>query len=85
MVIKTNNGSQSVYFNARYAADTVGFKRHRFGNWDLVTAKCGALPLKSIVENGQFRMVSVATAIKPMVLADAFFAIDVKRPVKRGM
>jgi hypothetical protein len=83
--IKTNNGSQLVYYSARYGADTVGFKRHRFGNWDLVTSKCGALPLKSIVDNGQFRMVSVATEIKPMVLADALFAIDDKRPVKRGM
>jgi hypothetical protein len=30
-------------------------------------------------------MESVATEIKPMVLADAFFAIDDKLPVKRGM
>jgi hypothetical protein len=85
MVIKTNNGSQTVYYSSRYRADTVGFKRHRFGNWDLVTSKCGALPLKSILENGQFRMESVATAIKPMELADTVFALDDKRPVKRGM
>jgi hypothetical protein len=85
IVIKTNNGSQTVCYSSRYRVDTVGFRRHRFGNWDLVTSKCGAMPLKSIVENGQFRMESVATAIKPMVLADSVFAIDDRRPVKRGM
>ena len=83
--IKTNNGSVSYYYSERYRLDSAGFRRHRFGNWDFLSSKCGALPLKSVVENGQFRMESVATAIKPMVLMDAFFAIDDKLPVKRGM
>jgi hypothetical protein len=85
IIIKTNNGSQMEYYSARYRVDTVGFKRHRFGNWDLVTSKCGALPLKSVLENGQFRMERVATAIRPMALSDTVFAIDDKRPVKRAM
>jgi hypothetical protein len=83
--LKTNNGSETIYYSPRYALDSVGFKRHRFGNWDILASRCGALPLKTIVENGQFRMESIATEIRPMVLADAFFAIDDRLPVKRGM
>jgi hypothetical protein len=83
--LKTNNGSVAFYYSERYRLDSAGFKRHRFGNWDFLATKAGALPLKTIVENGQFRMESVATAIKPMVLGDTFFAIDDKLPVKRGM
>jgi hypothetical protein len=83
--LKTNNGSVAFYYSERYRLDSAGFKRHRFGNWDFLATKGGALPLKTIVENGQFRMESVATAIKPMVLGDAFFAIDERLPVKRGM
>jgi hypothetical protein len=83
--LKTNNGSQAMYYSARYALDSAGFKRHRFGNWDILASRCGALPLKTIVENGQFRMESVATEIKPMALTDDYFAIDDRLPVKRGM
>ena len=83
--LKTNNGSVAFYYSERYPLDSAGFKRHRFGNWDFLATKGGALPLKTIVENGQFRMESVATEIRPMVLGDAFFVIDERLPVKRGM
>ena len=71
---------QKYYFNTKLSVDTKLFKNHKFGNWYDFLSKSNSLPLKSIVDNGQFSLESVATEVKEMKLDKTFFDLpaDVK-------
>ena len=74
------SGTQKYYFNTKLSVDTKLFENHKFGNWYSFLSKSNSLPLKSIVDIGQFTLVSVATEVKEMKLDKSFFDLpaDVK-------
>jgi hypothetical protein len=73
LVLTCKSGIQKYYFNTKLSVDTKLFVNHKFGNWYDFLSKSNSLPLKSIVDNGQFTLESVATAIKEMKLDNTFF------------
>ena len=85
LVLKTRTGTMTLYYSDKFKLDSLAYKKHQYGNWAFFTAKSGALPLKTIVENAQFKMESVVTEIKPMKLETSFFKIGAGVPVKMSV
>jgi hypothetical protein len=83
LIIKTKTGTFEFYYSNKYKLDAAKFGKHQYGNWAFFCSKSGAVPLKSVVDNKEFRMESTAVSIKPSALGDAVFAIDAKTPVKK--
>jgi hypothetical protein len=62
------SGTQKYFFNHKIAVDISLFKNHLFGNWYDFLKVSKSLPLKSIIENQQFVVVSEAKDIKEINL-----------------
>ena len=75
LILTTKTGTTTLYYSNKFKLDSLDYKKHQYGNWAFFTAKSGALPLKMIIENAQFRVESVATEIKPMKLETSFFKV----------
>ncbi|MBZ5857745.1 hypothetical protein [Flavihumibacter profundi] len=73
LVLTCKSGTQKYYFNTKLAVDTKLFVNHKFGNWYDFLSKSNSLSLKSIVDNGQFTLESVATEVKEMKLDKTIF------------
>lgn len=80
VILICKNGIQKYYFNSSLRVDPDLFKNHKFGNWYDYISKAKAFPLKIIVENQQFKMVSIATKIDNKEVPDSFF--DLPKEVK---
>ena len=82
LILTTKTGTTTLYYSNKFKLDSSDYKKHQYGNWAFFTAKSGALPLKTIIENAQFKIEMVVTEIKPMKLEDSFFKIGAGVPVK---
>ena len=77
LIFTCKSGTQKYYFNSKLSVDTKLFANHKFGNWYDFLSKSNSLPLKSIVDNGQFTMESLATEVKEMKLDKSLFELPV--------
>lgn len=75
LTLTCKSGIQVYYFHQSLGVDPGLFTKHKFGNFYDYIAKAKALPLKTIVENAQFKLVSTAEAVNPMVLDKALFSL----------
>jgi hypothetical protein len=75
LVLTCKSGVQKYYFNKKLAIDAKLFTNHKFGNWYAMLAEAGAVPLKTVVDNPQFTIESIATEIKPAKLDKALFVL----------
>lgn len=75
LVLTCKSGIQKYYFNAKFAVDIKLFVNHKFANWYDFLSKSNSLPLKSIIDNEQFTLESVATEVKEMKFDNAFFEL----------
>ncbi|MEO6668331.1 MAG: hypothetical protein ABIN36_02575 [Ferruginibacter sp.] len=75
LILTCKNAVQKFYFNSQLAVDAAIFANHKYGNWYDVISRSNALPLKSIIENPQFTLVSTATMVMPMKLEKSFFEL----------
>ncbi|MBC7450739.1 MAG: DUF4412 domain-containing protein [Cytophagales bacterium] len=75
VILTCKSGVQKYYFTSKLAVDTKLFTNHKFGNWYDYLSKSNALPLKLIIETGQFTLESVATEVKPMKLDNKEFEL----------
>lgn len=75
LILTCTSGIQKYYFSSKLAVDGNLFVNHKFGNWYEFISIANALPLKSVIENAQFSMESVATDITEMKLDNSFFAL----------
>ena len=75
LILTCKSGTQKYYFNTKLSVDTKLFANHKFGNWYDFLSKSNSLPLKAIVDNGQFTLESVATEVKEMKLDKIFFEL----------
>ena len=73
LVLTCKSGIQKFYFNLKFSVDTKLFVNHKFGNWYDFLLKTNSLPLKTVVDNGQFTLESIATEIKEMKLEKPVF------------
>ena len=75
LVLTCKSGVQKYYFNSKFSVDTKLFENHKFGNWYEFVSKSHALPLKTVIENEQFSLESIATNIAEMKLDDSLFGL----------
>lgn len=75
LILTCKSGTQKYYFNTKLSVDPKLFINHKFGNWYGFLSKSSSLPLKSIIDNGQFTLESVATEVKEMKLDKIFFEL----------
>ncbi len=75
LILTCKSGIQKYYFNSKLSVEAKLFVNHKFGNWYDFVSKANALPLKSVIENVQFSLESIATNIKEMKLDNSFFAL----------
>jgi hypothetical protein len=74
-ILKTKIGTTSYFYNEELRVDPELFKDHKFENWNFIISKTRSLPLKLIVENEQFKSISIATKIIPKKLDKALFEL----------
>jgi hypothetical protein len=75
LILTCKSGIQKYYFNSKFSLDSKLFSKHLYGNWYEFISRSNALPLKSIIDNSQFILESVATEIIPMQLDKIIFAL----------
>ncbi len=84
LVLTCKSGVQKYYFNASLAIDSKLYALHLFGNWHEFLSRTNALPLKSIVDNSQFYLESVATEVKTQQLNAQFFALPADAKIMKS-
>ena len=75
LILTCKSGTQKYYFNTKLSVDPKLFVNHKFGNWYDFLSMSNSLPLKSIVDNAQFTLESIATEVKEMKLDKTFFEL----------
>tara|TARA_A100000171_G_scaffold48657_1_gene56400 strand:+ start:1512 stop:2144 length:633 start_codon:yes stop_codon:yes gene_type:complete len=83
--VVTETGKTTYYFNSKYSINAELFKDHKFGGWSFYVEKTKSLPLKTIVENAEYNVISIASRIERMELEDAFFILPEGLPLKRQL
>lgn len=77
LILTCKSGLQKYYFNAELAINPETYKTHKYGNWYDYLLLSKAIPLKTIIENEQFVMEQVATAVKPKKVAEDYFNLPI--------
>lgn len=75
VVLTCKSGIQKYYFNSKLSVDISLFAGHLYGNWYDYLKVAKALPLKSVVDNAQFTLTSIATEVNEMKLDDKEFQL----------
>ena len=75
VILTCKSGTQKYYFSSKISVDTKLFTNHKYGNWYDFLSKSNSLPLKSIIDNGQFTLETVALEIKEMKLDKTLFEL----------
>lgn len=75
LILICKSGVQKYYFSSKLAVDFLLYEKHKFGNWYDYLKESKAVPLKSISQNAQFTMESVAVEVKEMKLNEEVFQL----------
>lgn len=73
IILKCQTGIQKYYYNTGLGVDSRPYMRHKYGNWYDYLLNTHSVPLKIVMDNGQFTMTSTAIEVKPMPLDDTEF------------
>lgn len=73
LILTCRSGVHKYYYNSTLRVNSNLYLNHAFANYYAYLSKTNAVPLKSIIEDAEFTMTSVATEIKPKKLEDSFF------------
>lgn len=84
VVLTCKSGIQKYYFNTKLSVDTKLFTNHKYGNWYDYISQSHSLPLKSIIDNGQFTLESVAIEVKMMKLDQKLFELPANSKTMRS-
>lgn len=85
VTLTCQSGIQKYYFNSKLGVNAKLFTNHKYGNWHDFIQVSNALPLKTIVENQQFTLVSIATQITPTALSLSFFSLPPGIPTQKAL
>jgi hypothetical protein len=77
LILTCKSGIQKYYYNSKLNIEANKFVNHKLGNWYDFVSRSNALPLKTIIENAQFTLISIAVEIKPMKLEAYFFKLPI--------
>ena len=75
VIFTLKDGIEKYYFSSKLPVVPALYSRHLYGNWYDYLKIAKALPLKSVVENSQFVITSLATEVKAMKLENKDFRI----------
>jgi hypothetical protein len=75
LVLTCKTGLQKYYFTHKLPVNSKLYTNHKYGNWSVYLSAANAVPLKTIIENAQLTLESVATEIKSLNLDQVFFAL----------
>ena len=81
LVLTCKSGIQKYYFHTKLSVDAKLFVNHKFGNWYDFVSKSNSLPLKSIVENKQYTLESIAIEVKEIKLEKALFELPLNAKI----
>ncbi len=81
LIVYTPKSKTAYYFNSKYGVNPDLFKQHAYGNWYYIISKTKALPLKTIYEDEQFILTSIAVNIAPMKLEANLFEVPDKSKI----
>jgi hypothetical protein len=75
VILKCKSGVQKYYFNSQFSVDAKVYALHKAANWAAFLSVAGALPLKMILETGQFVFEGTAISYKQESIADEVFKL----------
>lgn len=75
LIIKSQLGTTTYYFNERYLISPSDFKNHRLESWDFYTAMAKSVPLKIVFDGEEIGFTSTAIKVEPEKLSDETFRI----------
>jgi hypothetical protein len=84
LIVTCRSGVQKYYFNDKLGVDSNLFEKHQFGNWYFILTNTHSLPLKMILEAGEYSVESIATEIQEVKLDKAFFALPPNSITKKS-
>ncbi len=84
LILTCKSGIQKYYFNTNLSVDAKLFEKHKYGNWFEFVSKSNSLPLKTIVDNAQFTLESIATEVTPMKLEKIFFELPANSKIMKS-
>jgi hypothetical protein len=84
LIFTCKSGVQKYYFNSKLQIDPKLFENHKFGNWYQYLLQSKAVPLKMLIDNVQFSVVSLATNIQPQKIDDQFFTLPADAKLEKS-
>ncbi len=75
VIFTLKEGTERYLFSSKLSLDPDAFVNHKFGNWHRFLSISKSLPLRSVIDNGRYRLESVATEVKRMELPDNLFEL----------
>ena len=84
LIFTCKSGVQKYYFSSKLKIDPKPFEHHKFGNWYQYLSQSKSLPLKMIIDNAQFSLVSMATKVQPEKIDDQFFALPADAKLEKS-
>ena len=84
LIFTCKSGVQKYYFNSKLQIDPKLFENHKFGNWYHYLLQSKAVPLKMMIDNAQFSVVSMATNIQPGKIDDQIFGLPADAKLEKS-
>ena len=84
LILTCKSGVQKYYFSSKYKVDPVLFQNHKFGNWYAYISQAKAMPLKIVIDNAQFTLESIATAVKKEKVNDQLFSLPADAKLEKS-
>jgi hypothetical protein len=75
LILTCKSGIQKYYYSSKFSVDPAVYVRHKFGNWYEFISRSKSLPLKSVIDNAQYTIVTVATSIQETRLDETLFEL----------
>lgn len=76
LILTCRSGVQKYYYNSKLRVDSKLYTKHQYGNYFNYISRTNAVPLKTIIEDTEFVMESVATEVKPKKLDPSTFQLS---------
>ncbi len=84
LILTCKSGIQKYYFNSKLSVDSKLYTNHKNGNWYEYLKLTNSLPLKVVVDNKQFSMVSIATEVLPLKLNSSTFQLPLNAKTEKS-
>jgi len=75
LTLTCKSGVQKYYYATSLKVEPALFDKHKYGNWAEVISRAKSLPLKTVIDNAQFTLESVAIEVKSTKLDTTLFTL----------